>query len=629
MSAHKNSNMRPGHARKAYSSKHAGSKGKNLKNMDPNRNIYLALPLFLIIALVPLIIYVKKIIVSDPGNLYWDGQSTRYDIFSYYKMVYLLMFTVAGALLYLFMRTGNPFEKAKRPYYIPLGIFALLALISAIASDYRQVAFFGFLDRYEGALVLIAYCVLTFLAMNILTEEKTVKILFLCLIASVTVISILGLFQYFGINYFSSNFISQLITPEYLLEQGGRIKLNLTGNLIYSTLYNPNYVGSYMAMLIPILIILIVWLKKLWQKLTLLAILILAVINLIGSGSRAGIVGTGFAVVILLIVFRKDIWVHKLATLSSVLVLFGGLLVLNLALDGSIFNRLADMATLENKTDISETQQKLGEALVGLNDVKLDDKKLQLLTDKGDFIISIEKTTLKVTDEDNKSISTRIENDNITFEDKRFENIRLASNPDQGLLEVYYNKYHLLDVTLTNKGLISPTNRWLTYRKNCNIEVFGFVGMESYGSNRGYIWSRTIPLLKNTILLGNGPDTFAIYFPQYDFLGKLKFYQVGGIYVDKAHNMYLQTALNTGILSLVALLTLFALYFISSIKLYMKGVTYKYGFLPVVGVACFASFCAYAVAALFNDSVVSVAPVFWILFGLGIGINSKLAKVRQ
>ena len=621
--------MEPEHEKRAYPSKHAGSNGKNLKNMDPNRNIYLALPLFLIIALVPLIIYVRKITVSDPGNLYWDGQSTRYDIFSYYKMVYLLIFTFAGAIFYLFMRKGNLFEKAQKPYYIPLGIFALLALISAIASDYRQVAFFGFLDRYEGALVLIAYSVLTFLAMNILTEEKTIKILFLCLLASATVISILGLFQYLGINYFSSNFISHLITPEYLLEQGGRIKLNLAGNLIYSTLYNPNYVGSYMAMLIPILIILIVWFKKLWQKLTLLTILVLAVINLIGSDSRAGIVGTGFAVVILLIVLRKDIWVHKLAILSAVLVLFGGLTVLNLALDGSILSRLADMATLQNKTDISKTQQKLDEALVGLNDVKLDDKKLQLLTDKGDFIITIEKTTLKVTDEDNKNISTRIKNDNITFEDKRFENIRLASNPDKGLLGVYYNKYHLLDVAFTNKGLISPSNRWLTYRNNRNIEVVGFGGMESYGSNRGYIWSRTIPLLRNTILLGNGPDTFAIYFPQYDFLGKLKFYQTGGIYVDKAHNMYLQTALNTGILSLVALLTLFALYFISSIKLYMKEVTYKYDFLPVAGVACFAAFCAYAAAAFFNDSVVSVAPVFWILFGLGIGINSKLAKARQ
>ncbi len=49
-------------------------------------------------------------------------------------------------------------------------------------------------------------------------------------------------------------------------------------------------------------------------------------------------------------------------------------------------------------------------------------------------------------------------------------------------------------------------------------------------------------------------------------------------------------------------------------------------FLPVAGLACFAAFCGYAAAGVFNDSVVSVAPVFWVLLGLGIGINIRLRK---
>jgi O-antigen ligase len=164
----------------------------------------------------------------------------------------------------------------------------------------------------------------------------------------------------------------------------------------------------------------------------------------------------------------------------------------------------------------------------------------------------------------------------------------------------------------------------MTWRGDRSIETFGPERFESFGSNRGYIWSRTVPVLKKTILLGYGPDTFPIYFPQYDYLGKLRNYGVGGMFVDKAHNMYLQTAMNSGVISLLALLSLFGIYFVSSIRLFIRE---KFeAFLPCAGLACFTAFCGYVFAGLFNDSTISVAPVFWVIFGLGIGINLKLAK---
>jgi len=44
----------------------------------------------------------------------------------------------------------------------------------------------------------------------------------------------------------------------------------------------------------------------------------------------------------------------------------------------------------------------------------------------------------------------------------------------------------------------------------------------------------------------------------------------------------------------------------------------------MVGVGIMVAFVGYAISGLFNDSVVSVAPVFWILLGMGISINLKL-----
>ncbi|HEX2944787.1 MAG TPA: O-antigen ligase family protein [Clostridia bacterium] len=624
MSAQKSLNKKSGAPGKSYSGKNHGSNRKHLNYINPNHYTYLAIPLLLIIALVPLIVYVKKVILNDPGNLYWNGQNERYDIFSYYKMVYLLIFAGAGLLLYLLMKKGNPFEKVKRPYYIPTGIFALLALASAIASDYKQVAFFGFIERYEGAVVLIVYCVILFLAMNVFQDEKSIKIMFGCLFASATVISILGIFQYCGINYFDSSFISQLITPPYLLKLGGSIKPNMEGNLIYSTLYNPNYVGSYTAMLIPISVILLIWFKKIWQKLAISTILLLTLINLIGSQSFAGLIGTGFAVVILLIIYKNDLWAHKWITLSAILILIAGTIAVNFAAKGALVNRLVNMMT--GNAEIVEAQKSINNTLAGLSDVKMDDRRLQLVTNKGTLVVLTQDLAINVMDENNAVIPSKFDNNTLTFSDKRFENIKIAVKPDEGMMNIFYNNFQLLDVAFTKDGLRSPTNRWLNYRNDREIQAFGFKGVETFGSNRGYIWSRSIPQLKDTILLGHGPDTFAIYFPQYDFLSKLRFYLTGSIFVDKAHNLYLQTALNTGVLSLLALLALFVMYFISSIKLYFKSNSVRTNFFSTAGAACFTAFCGYVVAALANDSVVSVAPVFWVLLGLGIGINVKLAK---
>ena len=72
-------------------------------------------------------------------------------------------------------------------------------------------------------------------------------------------------------------------------------------------------------------------------------------------------------------------------------------------------------------------------------------------------------------------------------------------------------------------------------------------------SNRGYIWSRSIPMIKNTIFLGHGPDTFLFYFPQYEYDAKVKWTGTPMMIVDKPHNMFIQTAINTGLISLIAL----------------------------------------------------------------------------
>ena len=588
-------------------------------------SIYGIIPLFFIVGIIPLVIYIKVITVSDVEVLYTGSRNPRTDIFSYYKMAFLLAASLAGLVTYLLTRSVSPFDEQRKKYYIPAAIYSLFVIISTLASEYKTIASRGFNERYEGVFVLIAYVVVLFLAMNALKEERSIKLLFTCLLGSSFIIALLGALQYFGIDYFKSEFISNLITPALLKNDGGAINSKFPSKTIFTTLYNPNYVGSYMAMLMPIIFIFILWVKETRYKIILALLLCLNAINWIGCDSRAGIVGGIFSFIIIAIVYRKKILQHKKVVLCVMALLCGGLVVLNFAMDGYVVNRISQMISIRGKGADNSTKAALNKSLEGLVDVTLNDERAKIVTEDATLQIIASGTKINLVDEDNKKVDNSVMDSVISLTDPRFQNIKLATKPKEGLIQINFNDYHLFDIVFTKEGLRSTSNIWMTFRGDRAVESFGPAEVEAFGSNRGYIWSRTIPLLKNTILWGNGPDTFALYFPQYDFIGKLKNYVNGGMFVDKPHNMYLQTAINTGVISLIALLVLFGMYFVSSIKIYLKE-EFK-TFLPVAGLACFAAFCGYAVAGLFNDSVVSVAPVFWTLLGLGIGINVNL-KVK-
>ena len=590
----------------------------------PQISIYTIIPLLLIVAIVPLIIYIKYTKLNEVENLIMGNNNSQTDMFSYYKMVWFLIFAAASVIALLFTRNTNLREKDKKIYYIPAGIYTLMVLVSSFASEYKSTAFFGFFGRYEGAFVLIAYIAVMFAAMNTLKEENHIKIFFICLFSSAAVISVLGALQLVGIDYFRSDFILNVITPAALKKIGGHMEASFGTGTLFSTLYNPDYVGSYTAMLMPVVIIAIVYVKKISHKLILAAILCLVTLNWIGCDSLAGIIGGCGAIFIILIMFRKKILQHRVIALSIAALLCGGLVIMNFATDGSIASRLKGLTLIFEKNGGTESQKALGKTLQGLTDVSMNSEKAKIITDKGVFQIGLIEDKLSISDGDNKEIASSVSGNSISISDSRFQKIKLETKPDEGLIEVYYNDYKLIGLVFTKEGFMSSSNRWMTFRGDKSIESFGFKDYETFATNRGYIWSRTFPLIKNSILLGYGPDTYPIYFPQYDYLGKLRNYETGSIFVDKAHNTYVQTAMNSGMISLLALLALFGIYLVTSVKIYIRE---KFeSFLPFAGFACFAAFVGYAVAGLANDSVISVAPVFWVLLGLGIGINLRLMK---
>jgi O-antigen ligase len=131
-------------------------------------------------------------------------------------------------------------------------------------------------------------------------------------------------------------------------------------------------------------------------------------------------------------------------------------------------------------------------------------------------------------------------------------------------------------------------------------------------------------MLGTYFIKGAGADNYPIAFPQDDFVAKLRSGSDASLVIDKPHNMYLQIGINTGVISLVALISVWIPYIISSLMLYSKTAFDSLD--KTVGASCLVSVVGYLVTAIFNDHIISVSPLFWIILGIGISINIKLQR---
>ena len=147
--------------------------------------------------------------------------------------------------------------------------------------------------------------------------------------------------------------------------------------------------------------------------------------------------------------------------------------------------------------------------------------------------------------------------------------------------------------------------------------------LEKKFEERGTIWSKTIPMLKNCIFFGTGADTYTVTYPQDDYVNKV--YDGSTTALDvKPHCFYLQVATQSGIPALIAVLVFYIWYFITSLKLYAKA-AYQNS-LEIVGAGLMCATFTYMVISFLNDSTVSVAPIFWIMMGVGVSVNELVKK---
>ena len=547
----------------------------------------------------------------------WKGEENYTDFFSFYKSQWLMIGTVFAALFFLVKAMTEKLEIKKDFIYIPTFVYASMIILSTVFSKNADIAVSGFVSRYEGLIALICYLVLMLITFNLVKAENQMRFLIGSLLISAAVIGIIGLFQFLGMDFFRTTLGKNLILPQEYRKFMDEVSFTFDTSTVYSTFSNPNYVGSYMALLIPMAFVSFLSFRKIYLKIAAGLLTLLLIIVLFGSHSSAGLVGLSASVLLAVILFRKKIFKRRFSAviiIAGVLIIFIGV---NFILKGLPVNKI-----------LSEFNMTVEDQFYDLKDITFGDKSVSIIGSTETLVIKEKELRLYFYDGNDNELNYNMnQNENtytITFADELYKDYRMDL---YGNILTVYQKQISFQLRIKEDGfkLIGINNEEVDNIKK--PEIFGFEGKERLGSARGYIWSRTIPMLKNALLVGTGQDTFIIEFPQRDYIGRIRAYGTPQVIVDKPHNLYLQIAVNTGVLSLVAVLILWGVYLIQSTRLYIRNM--ENTFLKLTGASIFLAVSGYLFTSFFNDSVIGIAPVFWVLLGLGFCCNAMVSGLQQ
>lgn len=601
---------------------------KKIKKTSPlekkkDLNWYYLLPILFIVGILPLIVYAQVIEVEGLERINWKGGATSIDFFSYFKSVIFVAVSYVSVVLLILLRLTDQvrfkLSKYHIKYYIPLAIYIVFVVASFFNAEYRIVASRGFIELFQGVYVLIGYALVVAAVMNYVQNEKHVKAIVGAYVFVGCATAVLGIGQYFGFDFFRTMFARYLILPEYLHHIAETLEFTFGKFTIYATMYNTNFVGSFAAILVPLSFALFMYAKDRKEVALTGVFVALMAFVWIGSNSRAGYLGVAFGFIFVIVLFRKQLK-QNVKRLSALLVSFLVIvIIMNAASGGRVLREFGSL-------DIGAETQRLesvSQERVQFENLIFEGNSLAIITSAESLKIMYDGEQMRFEDMEGNPLAIRITGQHIVFSDDKYFDYLIKLEDDQGKFNVQaYNQR--FDIYFTAEGFRMAGSGGVLGVTDHPSRLSLMDGYERFASSRGYIWSRSLPMLKNTFFVGYGPDMFTIKFPQRDYVGKLNAYDNASIIVDKPHNMYLQIGINTGFISLLALLAVYLMYFIDSMKLYYKRDLKT--LMDYVGIGAFTGMMAYLGAAFFNDQIISVAPLFYVMVGLGIAINGIIRK---
>ncbi|RQN10608.1 O-antigen ligase domain-containing protein [Clostridium butyricum] len=613
---------------------------ENLKKFCKEKSITFFFPIALVLTIVPLIVRMR-ISEPDEDTLKLYGSSANSDLFTQNKEICLIFLSAIILIIAItcFKKFYEKKDKLINIMIICSLIFLGFTFLSTLFSKYKHVAFWGIYDRSEGFITVACYILLFIYSIYTFKKTEEFKFILIPILILVYINGFLGLFQFFGSDLIKTSLGGLIAIPSSYNIDPSKLSLAYESGTIYGTLYHYNYVGSFTSLVLPILFGACVIEDDIFLKLLSMGGSLVGLWLLFGSTSRAGIIGFGAIIVFACIFFGKLLLKKKKALLITLACLGVFAVGLNFATSGKIFRRIPSLVSdglslFKSNTDFDYRDH------IPVKNIEHIDNNIVLTLPTDTLTISFENNDYVFRNSKNEVVdyksefNSKIKAYDYTTTDANFSNISFRSGKiksktkNDGLMLILNGSSEFMFITRDDNSMHLIDPKTLEEIDLEFPETIGFNGKEKLASARGYIWSRSIPLLKDTLILGSGPDTFSFDFPQHDMLGKLYAYGTTNMIISKAHNLFLQIGLNNGVVALIAFVILIMVYIVDSFKLY--ALKNKYDEKQILGSILALSVIGYLFTGLFNDSVICVAPIFWIILGVGAAVNfiNKKAQTK-
>ena len=588
-----------------------------MKNKTKQMNWDL-LPVILMTAVLPLVALGQKVTVTVGKYAWFPDGEYQYDFFMHAKSIAFLVLIVWMLIVLADRVLIRRMQIRNWKYFIPLYLYLLLAGLSTVLSVDKTLSLKGMWQQYESIWVLAGYVVAVFYCAQVIEKSADLKVICGALVVGAFLQGLIGLSQFIGKDFFSGGFGKKLMSAG-IDAAGNALQYQFSDaeSSVYMASYNPNYAAVYIILVLPLILALFFVVKKQVSKIVCVILSILLLLCLYGSGSETGLLVGGMLLVIAVIfaeLIRKTTALKRgLGILLCLVLVCGGIGGYDMAKDHVLLNAIKK--SVQKQTYNLEGIETDGEGVT----LCYCGKKFKLIPEKteaGQSLTAVEDGKTSMTASwDNDTQSFR-------FKDTVYDNWHYDTYEQDGVQYLLIQGKKLTWIFYKEEG----SDRYVYLNQNGKADEIKnanavFKGYERALSGRGYIWGRTIPLLPAHFLWGSGPDTFAVAFPQSDYVMRantnFRMYQQ---LPTKAHNMYLQTALQTGVLSLICLLVFWIRYFLLFLNNIRKGEK-KELFLLRCGTA--AGILGFLLMGMLNDSNLAVSPVFWCIMGMGIAMEQK------
>lgn len=571
----------------------------------------LLLPIIFTLCILPFTVRLKEYEYGYSKYAWHSPESVMQDLYTYYRMWFFLII-VCLAFVVLIFRMGLYKEKSKPvKIFIPFLVYLGFAALSCVFSVNPKAAWLGNFVDLEGFFVLAGYGIIAFYTYQIMETERDYAAVLKGVEISFVIMSVIGWMQVFMKDPLQYSFVQKLImSEEYYEYYEGEMYSVFTGNNVSLSLYNPNFAVIYLIMFACVFAVNALLAESRKQRIVSAILLADALILTWFTYSRAGLVALLIVAVLFAVIYIKRKDGKKL---KFILYAAGGAVVIAVAFiavdltafGGHYMNRLIDEKKDNQLKSILTTSE-------GVEINYGEDSFLLQIAEEG------EQEVLNVIDTENNICATLRDE-----EDSYLLPISTECEIDyfewDGENSIFVSMYdNLLTFTKRDSEYIYVTT-WGKEDQMVEVDHVDAGGLEYLGSGRVYIWTRILPMLKKYLLVGSGPDTFAEVFPQNDYSGKLVYAENPARIMERAHNDYLMKWVQTGLISVVALLVFYILTLKKGYRFYKDG-KWACSTKNLLALGCLLGCVAYMVCGLFSDSTLYTSPVFYVFMGIVLSV---------